>query len=127
MPPKKKTLTKVSLNAFLADDTTGSWADESLEIPTAPAASSFGTDSHSAPVRFSSGGDRRSDQRSGGFAPSRGGDSRPPRAQNPLPSAPPYSAFFGNLNHSVTDQQVSDLLVGLQVFLWLFMFVLTFV
>lgn len=43
--------------------------------------------------------DRGSLERSGGF---------PPREELPLPSAPPFTAYIGNLAFDLTEGEVSD-------------------
>ncbi|TIB38009.1 hypothetical protein E3P86_01907 [Wallemia ichthyophaga] len=90
--PKKNQKVKMSLNDFIAPPAPpgGSWADDDVadELPTAPAA------------RDEFGG-RLDGASEGAF----GNDaSRPPV---PLPSAPPYTAFLGNLNHSIVDEEIA--------------------
>lgn len=47
-------------------------------------------------------GDRMMDSDRGGF------DRGPPRQELPLPSAPPYTAFVGNLSFDVREQEVEE-------------------
>ncbi|GAC76260.1 FOG: RRM domain [Moesziomyces antarcticus T-34] len=102
MPPKKGQ--KMSLNDFLADESTGktSWADEMDDLPIA-----------SAPRdnSYRRGGDYlasmpdRVDRDRGFERPER---SYPPRDELPLPDKPPFTAFVGNLSFDVVDADVED-------------------
>ncbi|KAH8825121.1 hypothetical protein DL96DRAFT_1612005 [Flagelloscypha sp. PMI_526] len=98
MPPKKNKAQKVSLNEFLGDSTLGSWADEMDSLPNAPAIRS---DDDSGRDRFSRRGDdflsSRPDRQAG-----------PPREDLPLPTAPPYTAFVGNLAFDLTETELED-------------------
>ncbi|KAF8581062.1 RNA-binding domain-containing protein [Ramaria rubella] len=92
MAPKKGQ--KMSLNAFLEDNTLGSWADEMDALPSAPAprtdeerAREFGRSD------FSSRPDR---------AP------LPPREDVPLPTQPPYTAFVGNLAFDMSEMELEE-------------------
>lgn len=40
---------------------------------------------------------------------------RPPRQEVPIPTAPPYTAFVGNLSFEVTDSDVEGFFSGLTV------------
>lgn len=47
-----------------------------------------------------------------------GGDydsDRPPRAEIPIPSVPPYTAFVGNLSFEVGQADLADFFAGLDV------------
>ncbi|GAK67456.1 translation initiation factor 4b [Moesziomyces antarcticus] len=102
MPPKKGQ--KMSLNDFLADESTGktSWADEMDDLPIA-----------SAPRdnSYRRGGDYlasmpdRVDRDRGFERPER---SYPPRDELPLPDKPPFTAFVGNLSFDVVDADVEN-------------------
>ncbi|KAG0306862.1 hypothetical protein BGZ98_001559 [Dissophora globulifera] len=96
---QKKKVTKMALSDFLSDPTTGSWADEMDDLPSAPAAVS--QDSY----------------RSGGFGESRGFSSRggfgdreesryQPRAPVELPTRPPYTIHLGNLPFDATETDI---------------------
>ncbi|GES83664.1 RNA-binding domain-containing protein [Rhizophagus clarus] len=113
----KKRSTKMSLTEFLADQSTGSWADEMEDLPSAPAAA------------FSDYGDHEDRQKSG-FGDRRSGfsdrrtysrdsryesrespresrfSSRPERIPQELPTSPPYTAHIGNLPYDLTEGQV---------------------
>ncbi|EIW57790.1 uncharacterized protein TRAVEDRAFT_38170 [Trametes versicolor FP-101664 SS1] len=88
----------MSLNEFLGDSALGSWADEMDSLPTAPAAREDGD-------RFGGGG-RRDD-----FLSSRP-DRGPPREDLPLPTAPPYTAFVGNLTFDITETELEEFFGG---------------
>lgn len=45
----------------------------------------------------------------------RGFDRGPPRQELPLPSAPPYTAFVGNLSFDVREPEVEDFLAPSKV------------
>ncbi|KAN0064965.1 Eukaryotic translation initiation factor 4B [Thecaphora frezii] len=106
MPPKKNQ--KMSLNDFLADDSTGktSWADEMDDFPTisAPRESSYrrGGD------YLSSVPDRVDRDRMGPSSFERPERSYPPREEVPLPTKPPFTAFIGNLSYDVTEGEIED-------------------
>lgn len=57
----------------------------------------------------------------GGFGdrPNRGPDSymsdRPPRAEVPMPTAPPFTAFVGNLTFETTESDLEGFFSGLPV------------
>ncbi|KAG9128394.1 hypothetical protein FRC07_014808 [Ceratobasidium sp. 392] len=91
----------MSLGDFLGDDNFGSWADEMDSLPTAPAAR--------APDDAPS--DRFGGNRFGGDRdyPSRGdrGPSGPPREDLPLPTAPPYTVFVGNLAFDLVEDDLA--------------------
>ncbi|KAG9076566.1 hypothetical protein FS749_002559, partial [Ceratobasidium sp. UAMH 11750] len=103
MAPKKQAKQKMSLGTFLEDETFGSWADDMENLPTAPAARA----PEDAPSdRFGRGGS--------GFAgdrdyPPRGdrGPSGPPREDLPLPTAPPYTMFVGNLAFDLVEDDLA--------------------
>ncbi|KAM0751491.1 hypothetical protein T439DRAFT_347362 [Meredithblackwellia eburnea MCA 4105] len=111
MPPKKGK--KMDLNAFLMDESTGgSWADEMDSLPTGPSGDptlNVGALGGSHLSR-GMGGDR------GGYGGRSGGDfesDRPPRAELPIPTAPPYTAFVGNLSFDVLEDDLKDFFTGL--------------
>lgn len=106
----------MTLNDFLTDRSTGSWADEMEDLPSAPAAA------------FSDYGDHE-DRQKGSFGDRRPGfpdrrtysrDSRyesrespresryPPRIPQELPTSPPYTAHLGNLPFDLTEEQVKQ-------------------
>ncbi|GAA6011100.1 hypothetical protein JCM10207_005496 [Rhodosporidiobolus poonsookiae] len=117
MAPKKKGQ-KMDLNAFLADSTTGggSWADEMDALPSGPSM---------APVEEGNGlgGShltRNMQQRygpgaDGGFGGRDRYDDRPQRAEVPIPTAPPYTVFVGNLTFETMEQDVAAFFEGLGV------------
>ncbi|GAA5954004.1 hypothetical protein JCM8115_003281 [Rhodotorula mucilaginosa] len=110
----------MDLNTFLADENTGgSWADEMDLLPTGPsAAPSFGEDgvglggSHLSRGGFGGGGR----DGPGGFGGPPGRfDDRPQRAEVPIPSVPPFTAFVGNLSFETTEGDLEDFFGGLGV------------
>lgn len=96
MAPKKAK--KISLNEFLGDSALGSWADEMDAVPTAPAPRL--DDDQGGRDRFS----RRDDFLS--TRPDRA--SGPPREDLPLPTAPPYTAFVGNLAFDLSESDMEE-------------------
>ncbi|KAI5481291.1 translation initiation factor eIF-4B [Pseudohyphozyma bogoriensis] len=114
MPPKKGK--KMDLGAFLADESTGgSWADEMDSLPTGPS----GDPSLNVGQLGGSHLSRNLQDRSGGFGDrpgrERGGfeSDRPPRAEVPIPTAPPYTAFVGNLSFETGEADIADFFAGL--------------
>ncbi|KAL7418664.1 Eukaryotic translation initiation factor 4B [Cryptotrichosporon argae] len=99
MPPKKQKGQKMALNEFFADTTSGSWADEMEELPTAPAARDPTMPRRGEPGYLDSMPDRS--QRTFSGAPE-------PRADVPLPTAPPYTAFVGNLTYETEEGELRD-------------------
>ncbi|ORZ09298.1 hypothetical protein BCR42DRAFT_424141 [Absidia repens] len=120
---KKAQKQKMSLSDFLADESSGSWADEMSDLPSAPSVvredgGAFGgnggrfdrgDDLPRNPAR--SNGHRYGDREDrheggGGF---RGRErSFPPRDPVALPSEPPFTAHIGNLSFDVNDDDVAD-------------------
>ncbi|GAA5884174.1 hypothetical protein JCM6882_002166 [Rhodosporidiobolus microsporus] len=114
MAPKKKGQ-KMDLNAFLADDATGSgsWADEMDALPSgpsmAPKEDGPGIGGSHLTRNMRGGPD-------GGFGGRGGfGDERPQRVEVPIPTAPPYTAFVGNLTFETSEQDVAAFFEGLGV------------
>ncbi|KAG8908494.1 hypothetical protein FRB99_005852 [Tulasnella sp. 403] len=90
----------MALTDFLQDSSLGSWADEMDSLPTAPAAR---TDDDRSRGR----GDR--DYGGRGFDDYPPRESRyPPREELPLPTAPPYTAFIGNLAFDLRERDVEQ-------------------
>ncbi|GAA5837801.1 hypothetical protein JCM11251_002326 [Rhodosporidiobolus azoricus] len=116
MAPKKKGQ-KMDLNAFLADNDTGSgsWADEMDALPSGPSMApredgpGIGG-SHLTRNMRDRGGPDGARGGFGGF-----GDDRPQRAEVPIPTAPPYTAFVGNLSFETGEQDVAAFFDGLGV------------
>ncbi|EXX54603.1 uncharacterized protein OCT59_026205 [Rhizophagus irregularis] len=122
----KKKSTKMSLTEFLADQSTGSWADEMEDLPSAPAAA------------FSDYGDHE-DRQKGGFGDRRSGfserrtysrdsryesrespresrfSSRSERIPQELPTSPPYTAHIGNLPYDLTEGQVKKFFIDSKI------------
>ena len=97
MAPKKAQKQKMSLGDFLGDEQFGSWADEMENLPTAPA-----TRADDAPSdRYGRGGDRDFSSR-----PERA--MGPPREDLPLPTAPPYTVFVGNLSFDLVEDDLAQ-------------------
>ncbi|RIA88607.1 hypothetical protein C1645_234890 [Glomus cerebriforme] len=114
----KKKSTKMSLTEFLADQSTGSWADEMEDLPSAPAAafsdhedrqkSGFGD-------RRSGFPDRRTYSRDSRYEPRESHESRfssrSERIPQELPTSPPYTAHLGNLPFDLTEEQVKKFFI----------------
>ncbi|CAB5205902.1 unnamed protein product [Rhizophagus irregularis] len=116
----------MSLTEFLADQSTGSWADEMEDLPSAPAAA------------FSDYGDHE-DRQKGGFGDRRSGfserrtysrdsryesrespresrfSSRSERIPQELPTSPPYTAHIGNLPYDLTEGQVKKFFIDSKI------------
>ncbi|KAK4056398.1 Eukaryotic translation initiation factor 4B [Microbotryomycetes sp. JL221] len=108
MAPKKKGQ-KLALGDFLADSATGgSWADEMDDLPTGPSGDML-------PSGPGLGGSHLSrNARDGGFG-GPGGFDRPERPEVPFPTAPPYTAFVGNLTFEVVDDDLRDFFAPMEV------------
>ncbi|KAG0204688.1 hypothetical protein BGX28_003437 [Mortierella sp. GBA30] len=99
----------MALSDFLSDPSTGSWADEMDDLPSAPADS------------YRSGG--FGDDRGGRGFSSRGGfgdreerESRfPPRAPVELPTRPPYTIHLGNMPFDVTESDIESFFMASQI------------
>ncbi|KAF9997173.1 hypothetical protein BGZ79_009114 [Entomortierella chlamydospora] len=104
---QKKKVTKMALSDFLSDPSTGSWADEMDDLPSAPA--------------------DRDSYRSGGYGDDRGGrgysgrsgygdreEREPrfqPRAPVDLPTRPPYTIHLGNLPFDATERDIEGFFI----------------
>ncbi|KAF7730202.1 hypothetical protein EC973_002810 [Apophysomyces ossiformis] len=123
----KKKAQKMSLSDFLADQSTGSWADEMEDLPSAPSAKEssdhFRGSGHRGfdrdvdldslprgPARNREGGRFESQDR--GFA-SR--ERFPPRAPVDLPTEPPFTAHVANLSFDATEDDIASLFGSLNV------------
>jgi hypothetical protein len=61
----------------------------------------------------------------GGFGSSDRFSDRPERAEVPFPTAPPYTAFVGNLTFETVDSDLEGFFTGLEVgFVFFFFFLL---
>ncbi|CAO1625478.1 unnamed protein product [Sympodiomycopsis kandeliae] len=122
MPPKKGN--KMSLNDFLADEATGSWADDVDDLPISsqpryPGDSNRRGGDYLASMpdradrdRMAAGGDRPlatpyTGAGAGGASFDRGA-AGPPRQDVPLPDKPPFTAFLGSLSFDVSEGDVAD-------------------
>ncbi|GAA6053676.1 hypothetical protein NBRC10513_005477 [Rhodotorula toruloides] len=110
----------MDLNSFLADSTTGgSWADEMDELPTGPSAGpTFGEGPGLGGSHLTRGmgqGDRYGPRSGGPGGFGDRDDGRPPRAEVPFPTAPPYTAFVGNLSFETTEADLEDFFTDLSV------------
>ncbi|KAI3638538.1 hypothetical protein MIR68_003036 [Amoeboaphelidium protococcarum] len=113
---KNKKGAKMSLNAFLADESTGSWADEMSDLPTMTSAvyeQAINGTSDDSPSTTRGGfqGGRPQTERpdrpwrnDGG----RGGARRdqPQREVKEIPDQPPYTAYIGGLPYSATQDSL---------------------
>ncbi|TIB67800.1 hypothetical protein E3Q23_02801 [Wallemia mellicola] len=108
MAPKKNQKVKMSLNDFIATPEVatpgGSWADDDVveDLPTAQS---------TAAARDEFGG--RLDGSADVGRPF-GADTRD-RPVVPLPTAPPFTAFLGNLNHSILEEEIESFFGELNV------------
>jgi len=84
----------MSLNEFLVDSSLGSWADEMDALPSAPAPK---TDE-----------ERSRDMGRSDFSSRPDRAPPPPREEVPLPTAPPYTAFVGNLAFDMTEAELEE-------------------
>ncbi|KAI0688100.1 hypothetical protein BC835DRAFT_1374227 [Cytidiella melzeri] len=117
MPPKKAQ--KMSLNEFLGDSALGSWADEMDELPTARKCSSHSrelsySNAFAAAARADDDRSRLGERRRDDYLSSRP-DRGPPREDLPLPTAPPFTAFVGNLAFDLTEHEVEEFFAGSQL------------
>jgi RNA recognition motif-containing protein len=112
----------MSLGDFLGDDTSGSWADEMADLPTAPAASSAPREER--PGGFSRGfGDRyggdesRDDGFSRGPRRDRDDESRPRYSRPPaeLPIEPPFTAHIANLSFDAVEDDLADFFKDMKI------------
>ncbi|GAA5983735.1 hypothetical protein JCM11641_001737 [Rhodosporidiobolus odoratus] len=114
MAPKKKGQ-KMDLSSFLADEATGgSWADEMDALPSGPSGAPVGEGGGLGGSHLT----RNLGQRGGpdgGYGSQSRYDDRAPRAEVPIPTAPPYTAFVGNLSFETGEQDVSGFFTGLGV------------
>ncbi|CAE7199502.1 unnamed protein product [Rhizoctonia solani] len=97
MAPKKGQKQKMSLGDFLGDEKFGSWADEMENLPTAPAARA----SDDAPPDRYGRGDRD-------FSSRLDRPQGPVREDLPLPTAPPYIAYVGNLSFDLIEDDLGQ-------------------
>jgi translation initiation factor 4B len=89
---KKAKGQKMNLTDFLADQGSGSWADEIPELPKGPSTmpetsntrQEYGISNITIATR-----------------------ENEPRANIPLPNAPPYTAFIGNMNFETTERDIA--------------------
>ncbi|CAO3600067.1 unnamed protein product [Absidia cylindrospora] len=124
---KKAPKQKMSLSDFLADESSGSWADEMSDLPSAPSVvredgGAFG----GSGGRFDRGDDfsrsnghrfgDREDRHEGGGGGFRGRErSFPPRGPVVLPTEPPFTAHIGNLSFDVNDDDVADFFSAMKI------------
>ncbi|KAJ1652604.1 Eukaryotic translation initiation factor 4B [Dispira simplex] len=93
----------MSLSDFLSDHSTGLWADEVSDLPSAPASTVVGSDG----ARGFGGGFQHSSMGAGNrFTPSEPVD---------LPTSPPFTAYVGNLPYSATEGSIADFFAPLSV------------
>ncbi|CAJ0748229.1 24125_t:CDS:10 [Entrophospora sp. SA101] len=110
----------MSLTDFLADQSTGSWADEMEDLPSAPAAAFKDSGDHDESHRRGGFGDRNrnyQNHRDSRYDSPReprfpGRSDRPPQ---PLPTSPPYTAHLGNLPYDLTETDVSKFFVDTNI------------
>lgn len=110
--PKKKAQKPIKLQDFLAED--GAWADEMGDLPTAPA--SRNNTQHEYSTSNSYGGnhnDSHSQQQQDRYEERRYENSDRPAI--PFPTQAPWTAFIGNLNFDIDEEQINNLFEGLGV------------
>ncbi|KAF9162998.1 hypothetical protein DFQ26_003059 [Actinomortierella ambigua] len=104
---QKKKQVKMSLNEFLTDQSTGSWADEMDMLPSAPVDdrdSGYAADrSRGYGGRGAGGFERRDRERD---------EPRFSRAPVDLPTRPPYTAHIGNLPFDVAEADIEEFFTG---------------
>ncbi|KAH8553651.1 hypothetical protein BGW37DRAFT_518592 [Umbelopsis sp. PMI_123] len=112
----------MSLGEFLVDDTSGSWADEMADLPTAPAASSAAREERPGGFSRGYGGDRYGDNesREDSFSrgPRRDEDSRPRYSSRPpaeLPTEPPFTAHIANLSFDAVEEDLADFFKDMKI------------
>ncbi|KAF9182015.1 hypothetical protein BGZ51_005019 [Haplosporangium sp. Z 767] len=109
---QKKKVTKMALSDFLSDPSTGSWADEMDDLPSAPAA-------FNQQDSYRSGGfgqESRGFSSRGGFGDREERESRfPPRAPVDLPTRPPYTVHLGNLPFDATESDIEAFFMASQI------------
>ncbi|KAI1313849.1 hypothetical protein EDD11_002450 [Mortierella claussenii] len=106
---QKKKVTKMALSDFLSDPSTGSWADEMDDLPSAPAAVS--QDSYRSGGFGDDRGGRGFSSR-GGFGDREDRESRfQPRAPVDLPTRPPYTIHLGNLPFDATESDIEGFFI----------------
>ncbi|KAG0212507.1 hypothetical protein BGX33_003495 [Mortierella sp. NVP41] len=97
----------MALSDFLSDPSTGSWADEMDDLPSAPAAVNQGDNFRSGGFGDDRGG--RGFSSRGGFGDREERESRyPPRAPVELPTRPPYTIHLGNLPFDATESDIES-------------------
>ncbi|KAL1916767.1 uncharacterized protein VTP21DRAFT_5471 [Calcarisporiella thermophila] len=103
---------KMSLGEFLGSQSTGSWADDMVDLPSAPAA--VFNENEEQPRRGGFGdrerdrGFDRHDRRDDDRFERRERHPRGERAPVALPTKPPFTAHIGNLPLDVTDEDVAE-------------------
>ncbi|ORY98094.1 hypothetical protein BCR43DRAFT_490865 [Syncephalastrum racemosum] len=119
MSGKKKQTQKMSLSDFLADESSGSWADEMASLPSAPAASkeealndgfsSQRGDRFDRERDFDRGrsGDRGGFERRDRFTSPRS-ERFAPRAPVELPTEPPFTCHVANLSFDANEDDLAD-------------------
>ncbi|KAF9299736.1 hypothetical protein BGZ74_008688 [Mortierella antarctica] len=108
---QKKKVTKMALSDFLSDPSTGSWADEMDDLPSAPAAVSSQDDYSSRGF----GGDRGGRGFSGRGFGDREEPRFQPRAPVDLPTRPPYTIHLGNLPFDATESDIQGFFMASQI------------
>ncbi|KAF9926965.1 hypothetical protein FBU30_003607 [Linnemannia zychae] len=104
---QKKKVTKMALSDFLSDPSTGSWADEMDDLPSAPASVTQGDNFRSGGFGDDRGG--RGFSSRGGFGDREEREPRfPPRAPVELPTRPPYTIHLGNLPFDATESDIES-------------------
>lgn len=100
MAPKKK----LALHDFLSmgEGSSTNWADDSDDIVLPSGPGEFNPNVL-PPFKRPQGGD---------FGGRDSFDSRPPRADVPFPTEPPYTAFIGNMNFDSSEQDIKDFFEG---------------
>ncbi|KAJ3390792.1 hypothetical protein HDU84_007038 [Entophlyctis sp. JEL0112] len=130
MGPKKEKAQKMSLGSFLTDTSTGNWADDVQDLPSARTWPwriqilerrfialfiSFSTLQLAVSTllvlptgpRASAGGEGGFDDRRGGRGLTRG--------EIIFPTNPPYSAFLGNLSYDISEGDIENLFRDLKI------------
>lgn len=114
---KRSKAKKMAWADFVKDEEFGSsWADEDVDLPSAPASVVYGSREATRPIGYGGGeshGDRGVPMRGGyhsdrgGYRPNRNFGPREP--SRPIPDEPPFVAFVGQLAPETNESHLRDI------------------
>ncbi|KAJ1977298.1 Eukaryotic translation initiation factor 4B [Dimargaris cristalligena] len=111
----KKKGNTMSLTDFLNDTATGSWAEDTSELPSAPAAS-LPTRPGDTGRGFGSTYQRPTAGSGGSYASNLSSYTRlAPAEPRDLPTSPPYTAYVGNLPFDITEDYLGEFFAPCQI------------